>query len=101
LLAEKYKLSDKVKLLGASEMAAALGRQSEHKAFFKLYSKLIHPSAYLVNGSADTWGAFIREALAINLQIYALDLLEKVRQSLGVPDSVVSPPREAFDPQAN
>ena len=91
-LAGRHELAHRGKLLQVGELARSVGLESDYKAFFKLYSKLVHPSSYLVNGAATAWDRVLRQVLVVNLQLYAYDLLERVRTGLGVPDVVVYSP---------
>lgn len=90
-LATKHDLASRGKPLGVGELANVVGQKTDYRTFFKLYSKLVHPSAYLVNGVAAQWDEVLRHALTVNLQLYAFDLLERVRTYLHVPDKIVYP----------
>jgi hypothetical protein len=94
-LASKHQIPHTGKPLGVRELVAVVGPESEYSAFFKLYSKLVHPSSYLVNRMALTWDDVVRRALAANLQLYAYDLLERVRTDLGVPEAIVAPTKSS------
>jgi len=92
-VAQKHQVSDSRRLLSVSELAKAVGQESEYRAFFRIYSKLVHPSSYLLNSSPDDLnGSFIRTTLVIHLQLYAYDLLGRIRRGLGVPDEVCNMP---------
>ena len=57
--------------MGAGNLAGKVGMKEEHDSFFKLYSKLVHPSSYLVNSKVYCSDAFF-PILEINLQKNAL-----------------------------
>lgn len=67
-----------------SGLASKVGMQSEYRAFFKLYSKYVHPSSWIVNGpkeridSLEYWNTFVIQA-----QIYATDTYERVSEKAG------------------
>lgn len=73
------------KPLGAFEVAKQVGLKDEHDALFKFYSKLVHPSSYLVNGSGDFDSLEWRNILWSSLQLYAFNTFEQVHKELGVP----------------
>jgi len=76
--------------LSVRDLAKAVGHEEDYRALFKLYSKLVHPSSYLLNRSADeAHGVAIRQILVLKLQLYAYDLLERIRQSLKIPDEAL------------
>lgn len=91
-LAFKYNLDPALRRISTRALARAAGAQAEkeYEAFFKLFSKLVHPSSFLVNGTAkNAYGFPIRNALVIHLKLYAHDMLTRIRESLGVPDDVL------------
>jgi hypothetical protein len=92
-LAQKYSLGENTKHLSARKLAKDVGRESDFDAFFKIYSKLLHPSSYFVNGLAEAHDGFIRDVLVTTLQENAISLVERVRAALGVPQEVVLPRR--------
>jgi hypothetical protein len=71
-------------LLSTSRLAKATGNQSEYDAFYKLYSKIVHPSSWSVNWpnavSSDMYGF----TLAVNVQEYAAGILQIVEDEFGV-----------------
>ncbi|MBX3226271.1 MAG: hypothetical protein KIT84_43205 [Labilithrix sp.] len=79
------------KLLGAGDLARAVGRRDEYVGMFKLYSKLVHPTAYSVNKPAtDVQGGDVRNVLLVQLQLYAWSLLGRVGAAAGIPDELMA-----------
>jgi hypothetical protein len=74
------------KLLGAGEMADDLGVKDEYAAFFKLYSKYVHPTSFLVNSSPQVLASFefVRTIFLINSQKYALNSLYVIQEATGI-----------------
>lgn len=72
-----------------------LGR--EHKSLFKIFSKLVHPTAYLVNSGKIMEDAEMRDELCIHFQLYILDLLKRATDEIGVPPELTAcrPPKRA------
>ena len=72
------------KLLRTAELARATGNFSEYEAFYKLYSKIVHPTSWSVNWpnavSSDMYGF----ALAVNAQRYGWGILKTVEDEFGV-----------------
>lgn len=88
-LAKQYGLPEKIRPATVADMAKAAGLETEHKAFFKLFSKLVHPSSYLVNSAELANDNSTRNILLVNLQVYALDLLQRLRKAFGMPDELL------------
>lgn len=66
------------------DLASSNGVDYEYKAFFKLYSKYVHPSSWLVNGrkgDVDRW--MFRETFINQAQIYAGDTYSRIAEELG------------------
>jgi hypothetical protein len=55
-LAVKYSLPEVKNPASAGNIAGSLGLEAEHKALFKMFSKLVHPSSYLVNDLSRPYG---------------------------------------------
>jgi uncharacterized protein YecA (UPF0149 family) len=77
-------LTEGQKLLSTAGLAKATGNLSEYEAFYKLYSKIVHPSSWSVNWpnavSSDMYGF----ALALNAQRYGWGILKTVEDEFGV-----------------
>lgn len=77
-------LTEGQELLSTSRLAKATGNKAEYEAFYKLYSKIVHPSSWSVNWpnavSSDMYGF----TLAVNVQKYAAGILQIVEDEFGV-----------------
>uniref|UniRef100_B8HUC7 Uncharacterized protein n=1 Tax=Cyanothece sp. (strain PCC 7425 / ATCC 29141) TaxID=395961 RepID=B8HUC7_CYAP4 len=85
---KKYRLPNIKKIPTTSSIAEAVGKTNEYKAHFKLFSKLVHPSSYLVNSYPDAFSSEFERILQIHLQLYAFDLFHRICDDLSVPESV-------------
>lgn len=68
----------------AGKLAKSLGLAKEHEALFKLFSKLVHPSSYLVNdrtASSDD----NTMVLQVHAQLYAGDTFTRISDAFSVP----------------
>lgn len=72
-------------------IAKTVGLEKEHKALFKLYSKLVHPSSYLVNDYNNAASIESQKLLQIHAQLYAHDSIERICKVLNVPIDVSKP----------
>src|SRR5262249_55429279 len=54
-----------------ADLAKEFGLEKEHKAFFALYSKLVHPSAFLVNSGQQNPSEVVAKSLLFALLDYA------------------------------
>ena len=77
-------LAEGQKLTSTAGIAKATGNFYEYEAFYKLYSKLVHPTSWSVNWpnavSSDMYGF----ALAVNAQRYGWGILKTVEAEFGV-----------------
>lgn len=87
-LLKKHNLANIQKIPSTSKIANTVGQTNEHKALFKLFSKLVHPSSYLINNYKDAISPEIVSILQIHLQIYAWDLFCQVCDALSVPKNI-------------
>jgi hypothetical protein len=86
-LLKKHSLERK-KPRSISDIAKDMGKEAEHKSIFKMFSKLLHPTSYLVNSSpAEIQNNETRNTLIIHIQLYAWDIIGCIRQSIGFPSS--------------
>jgi hypothetical protein len=69
------------KFLPAHKLAETVGLHSEHKSFYKFYSKYVHPSSLLINKPEKLNLLVFMNTLLINAQIYAADTYERVSRS--------------------
>ena len=78
-------LTDGQKLLIMPVLAKETGNLPEYEAFYKLYSKIVHPTSWSVNwpdaASSDMYGF----ALAVNVQRYGWGILGLLQDEFGVP----------------
>ena len=88
-LREKYKLPEG-RPSGAAQLASSLGLLKEHKSLYKVFSKLIHPSSYLVNDYKSASSDENKDILRIMAQIYAGDTFSRVCDKLSVPEEIRS-----------
>jgi hypothetical protein len=66
-----------------SALATAVNLKMEYDAFFKLYSKYVHPSSWFVNSPPerlDEW----KSILALQAQLYAADTFARISAACGV-----------------
>lgn len=67
-------------------LAKLVGLEEEHKALFKLFSKLVHPSSYMVNDHKTASSIENKKILQIHAQLYAHDSITRIKEALNVPD---------------
>lgn len=72
----------------ASKIAKSLGLVTQHRALFKLFSKLVHPSSYLVNDFKNAASDEIAMILQIHAQLYAWDTFSRICDKVSMPQSV-------------
>ena len=73
---------------GARKIADSVGLSPEHRALFKLFSKLVHPSSYLVNDYRNAASDEIAMILQIHAQLYAWDTFSRICDKVSMPDAV-------------
>ena len=65
------------------DLAKAVGVTTEYKAFFKLYSKYVHPSSWIVNGASERIHADeFRNIFLIQAQLYAGDTYQRISKAI-------------------
>ena len=69
-------------------LARVVKLEQEYKSLFKIFSKLVHPTAYLVNSGNVITDSQMRDVLFAHFQLYLLDLLGRVSDEMGVPPEV-------------
>lgn len=69
----------------AGQIAKEVGLSEEHKNLYKLFSKIVHPSSYLVNDYKNAASTEIKMILQIHAQIYALDSFSRICTHFDVP----------------
>jgi hypothetical protein len=90
-LVKKYGFPTVKQPVSTGNLANKVGQQDEHKALFKLYSKLVHPSSYLVNDYGGASSIENQKILQIHAQLYAHDTINRVCEELSVPYEVSKP----------
>jgi hypothetical protein len=75
---------------GPAAIAEEVGLSDEHKSLFKLFSKLVHPSSFLVNDYSNAASSEVLQVLQIALQLYAGDLFHRICKALSIPDEVAN-----------
>lgn len=68
----------------AVDLAKVTGHKTEYDAFYKLYSKLVHPSSWSVNWPDAVSSAMYHATLSVNVQTYGWRILEAVDHEFGV-----------------
>jgi hypothetical protein len=94
-LVKKYGFPVVKQPISTGNLANKVGQEDEHKALFKLYSKLVHPSSYLVNDYGGASSIENQKTLQIHAQLYAHDTVSRVCEQLAVPYEVSKPYGEA------
>jgi hypothetical protein len=84
----KHELPEIKKPASAGQIAKNLDSDEEHKSLYKLFSKIVHPSSYLVNDYQNSASIEIIIILQIQGQIYAHDTISKISKHLKVPEQL-------------
>ncbi len=84
----KYKLPTVKKPEDAGAIAPKVGLANEHKALFKLFSKLVHPSSYLTNDYGNAASKEVRAILQMHAQLYAWDTFGRICDAQSVPQEI-------------
>ncbi len=90
-LVTKYGLPTIKQPISTGNLAKTVGLENEHNALFKLYSKLVHPSSYLVNDYNGAASIENQKILQIHAQLYAYDSISIICEALEVPYEVSKP----------
>ncbi|MFQ1894831.1 hypothetical protein ACK36D_15530 [Aeromonas veronii] len=90
-LLQKYNLPIIKNPEASGSLAKKIGLQEEHVALFKLFSKLVHPSSYLVNSYDQAATAENRMILQAHAQLYAHDTIGRVCIALQIPYAISQP----------
>ena len=80
-------LDESVNIMTAAEVAKKAGLHDEHRAFYKIYSKLVHPSSFSVNWPQAVSTPMYRDSMVVNMQMYANLMLEEMRSHSAMPAS--------------
>lgn len=73
----------------AGQIAQQLGLADAHKNLYKLFSKIVHPSSYLVNDYSNAASPQTTDILQIHAQLYAWDTLSRISSHFTIPDSII------------
>ncbi len=87
LLRDKYSLPS-AKPSPAGTIARDVGLSEEHKALFKLFSKLVHPSSFLINDFSSAESSEHYSILQIHAQLYAWDTFLRACGDASMPDEI-------------
>jgi hypothetical protein len=79
-IAQKHKIRPE-KHRTTRDLADAAGLRHVYDALFKLYSKYVHPSSWLVNASRQMIDEY-KDAFVLEAQRYALDTLHMVSEAV-------------------
>lgn len=90
-LVQKYGFPVVKQPASTGNIANKVGQEGEHKALFKLYSKLVHPSSYLVNDYGGASSIENQKTLQIHAQLYAHDTVSRVCEQFAIPYEVSKP----------
>jgi len=83
-LAASRGINRRKKLMSGHALAKATGHEAEYDAFWKLYSKLVHPSSWTVNSPSSVSAPMYRMTLTANAQVYGREILKAVEKEFGV-----------------
>ncbi len=87
--ATKRRLTLKGKIRRVYELVGDKDLDAEYRAFYKFYSKLVHPSSFLVNWPNAAATPIFRTTLVFNLQWYGHLILDELQVAVGLPATEV------------
>jgi len=87
-LRKKYDLPERKHLPSSAAIAKRVDLKKEHDALFKLFSKLVHPSSYLINDYENAASSEVKMILKIHAQLYAWDTFSRVCSAVSVPQTI-------------
>ena len=90
-LVNKYNLPTIKQPASTGILAKGVNLESEHKGLFKFFSKLVHPSSYLVNDYTNAASSENRKILQIHAQLYAHDSITRICEELDIPYDISKP----------
>ncbi|MGK3126018.1 DUF5677 domain-containing protein [Candidatus Pantoea formicae] len=88
-ISEKHNLKSVKSPETVKVIAEKVGELEEYTALFKLFSKLLHPTSYLINSHSTAGCIDNFNILIVSAQKYALDLFERLKDELNVPEGVL------------
>jgi hypothetical protein len=87
LLRKKWNLPVVKNAMPAGNLAKKVKMKEQHDSFFKLCSKMIHPSSFLVNRKEICTDIYF-PILELQLQFYALSSISLVCETLQIPSKI-------------
>ncbi|EJM74049.1 DUF5677 domain-containing protein [Pseudomonas sp. GM60] len=86
----KYQLPAEKSTLTAAQKAKSLGISNEHSNLYRLFSKIVHPSSYLVNDRIHAASLQTQIILQIRAQLYAWDTFSRTSDYFNIPEDLKS-----------
>ena len=81
-LIQKYNLASLKSLPSFREIARITELEKEYKALYKLFSKYVHPSSYIIAGSPkEIHSNEVRNIFLIHAQLYAGDTFQRIKEA--------------------
>ncbi|GAB4450561.1 MAG: hypothetical protein Fur0044_46070 [Anaerolineae bacterium] len=93
-LSTNYGLPSLGRIPSTAQIANSVGKKDEHKALFKLFSKVVHPSSYLVNDYQNAASGEVSFILQTHTQLYAWDIFSQICTALNIPELIRVLPNE-------
>jgi hypothetical protein len=87
---QRHKLPEVKTPASAGQLANLLGLSDEHRSLYKLFSKIVHPSSYLVNDYGSAASVEVQMILQIHAQLYAWDSFSRFCDRFNVPEAIRS-----------
>jgi hypothetical protein len=88
-LLAKHDMPKAVRLPRWRHLAIEYHLQDDYDALYGLFSKYVHPSAWLIVKPDDGWATTFTKTFVIHAQLYAADLTMRALAALGLDDSVM------------
>ena len=80
-LKQKHNLTSIKPLPTFRNIARIVGLEKEYKALYKLFSKYVHPTPYIINGSPrEIHSNEVRNIFLIHAQLYAGDTFQRIKE---------------------
>lgn len=86
-LQQKYGLPDKGSP-PTKNLAVDVGLEDEYDALFKVFSKLVHPTSYLVNRPEDASAPDKIFLLQVHAQVYSADTYSRLMDEFSIPQDI-------------
>lgn len=88
-LLDKHGLKEINRPETVKSLSENVGLMDDYNILFKLFSKLLHPTSYLINDFDDASSLNNFNILIIHLQLYSVDLLERLKYELKVVPGII------------